>query len=262
MKNVRKYWGLAALLLACGVTLAAAPGAPGTANSPNNVASPSKDVSKPMSAGITSAAATAAVTGNTRSGQEKTDYVYKTDSETDELQNAIAEFNRRFCPPQTPITEINRESIGILQKYEVLKKAPQQISDLVIRDGKVYRREKRDAPPRQELGENPGSLFGSFGATAKSLDDKAPKSQGNKVVDNPNLVEKRVTVRQKSGDYEEIKYTVPQVPGRAKEPPKKVPVKTRSDIVRGQILAPRYRATVPIRPTDVPVTASGTVKSQ
>ncbi|HNV73017.1 MAG TPA: hypothetical protein PKO06_25130, partial [Candidatus Ozemobacteraceae bacterium] len=240
----------------------AAPGSSGNASAPGAVGSPSQDISKPMSAGMSNVMTAPSPQGKSMTGQEKSDYVYKTDAETDELQSAIAEFNRRFCPPQTPITEINRESIGILQKYEVLKEAPQSLNDLVIRDGKVYRREKRDAAQQQQLGENPGSLFGSFGATAKSLDDQAPKSQGNKIVDNPNLVEKRVTVRQKSGDYEEIKYTVPQVPGRVKSPPKKVPVRTRSDIVRRQILAPRYKATVPIQPTDRPVTASSTAKTQ
>lgn len=247
-----------ALTSLAGPALEAAPGSISPASGTSPVASETtKTSAKPMSnSSVGATSMPSAVQSDAKSATDKTDYVYKTDGETDELQAAISRYNDRYCPPNELITEISRASVGTLIKYECLKSFPKQLDDLIIRDGKVFRRTKRDAPPPVERGDAPGSLLGAFGVTVKSVDQQSPKSEGNKVVENLNLIEKKVMVKQTTGNYEEITYTVPQVPPRVKAPPKKSAVRTRSDAVRRQILQSRYRTTIPLTPTETaqPVT--------
>ena len=221
---------------------------PGTAIDPKGLSSPGQSSAKPFS---TNSA------GNTMSAdsvakEAPADYIYRTDDEIERLQRAIEVYNREFCPPQEPIAEVTEAAIGTLIKYQVLREAPKSLSELILRDGKVMRRVKKEVVPVQR-GDAAGSLFGTLGTSVKAVNANSPKGKGTVVNDAPRLVEKRSMVRGPSGNLQEMVTQVPEPPPQVKAKVLGVPVENRVDAVRSQILSPQYRRTVPQASTTVPV---------
>jgi hypothetical protein len=211
--------------------------------------------------GATSNKATNQVAGGPLVGQAAKETLYSTDANTDLLERAIERFNREKCPPQVPITDINRRTLLLLSELQFIPSDISPFEKMVLRHGKVFKPVEQKPPASQlpapvfPTGKPPDSLLGVLDVVAEGLTDKSPKGAGSPPPPKDiRLEERRGTFRNAAGELVEFKYWVPRVPG---QPPKKFGGKIQrvpTDTVQKTLLPPKYNVTpatdkVPSTPT-------------
>ncbi|MFZ2958249.1 MAG: hypothetical protein WA705_15275 [Candidatus Ozemobacteraceae bacterium] len=173
-------------------------------------------------------------------------FVYTTDSDTDAIQRAIEGYNRRF--PNEPVKletgNLSEDVIDRLIKYDFLKTPPKNMSNLRIREGRIFRRVLRDqSNPQTETGTGADSLFGAFEGASKKLNIECKKGTGNLANPNVRLEQRRVNVRAANGESGETTIVVPAIPI---QPVKKGPTGRAAAPVANaltrQVLSPKYIA--------------------
>ncbi|MBF0500949.1 MAG: hypothetical protein HQM09_12500 [Candidatus Riflebacteria bacterium] len=186
------------------------------------------------------------------------DFIYTNDSDTDNLQRAIEDYNRRF--PNAPIIlesgSLSEDIITRLMRAELLKKAPAKPENLRIREGRIFRRLPREQVQNPtETGTTADSLLGTFDGASTVLNQDAKKGKGNTDAPNVRVEIRQTEVRSPNGETKEVTYVVPSIP---KQPVRKGPTGPHRNqlpnALSRQILSKKYIAV----PDDAPSVASQT----
>jgi len=195
------------------------------------VATSSKNLGAPQSKSFTGMSEkTAGSLSSEKSLAKPVTYSYITDNETEMITSAIKSYNEENIDEK--IDTVSEDVIYRLIKYGYLSNPPKSISDMVWRDGKVYRKVKKEdpgqKPPSEPVGKSGESLSSTLDAVTRNIDERAPKGVANSATNSSvKLVEQTLPVKIR-GEYKEIKVILPKM----SSPP---PMKT----IEGVYVAPR-----------------------
>ncbi len=154
---------------------------------------------------------------------------YTQNKDSMSLEERIAVFNKRYCPPETTITEITDFSLARLVKVELIKRAElETFKNMVLINGKVY--VKDDKPdPKPEPGKEPKpepmgkagkNLFGELEAACDQLAQNKNRGQtgGNKKPEQIlELKRRKITYRDRDNQLREMEvYSPPKFPAKKK----------------------------------------------
>ncbi len=192
-------------------------------------------------------------------GRESKETLYSTDANTDLLERAIERFNREKCPPQTPITEINRRTLRLLSEMQLIPSDISRFEKMVLRNGKVFKpveQKPSEGPPTQSAfptGKVPDSLLGVIDVVAEGLHEKSPLGSGTPAPPKDvRLEERHGTFRNANGELVEFKYWVPKVPGKATQKFTGKIQRVPTDTVQKTLLPPKYNSVSPTMDKAVP----------
>ncbi|MDD3146116.1 MAG: hypothetical protein PHD82_02335 [Candidatus Riflebacteria bacterium] len=147
------------------------------------------------------------------------------------LEERIAIFNKRYCPPETTITEITDFSLARLVKVELIKRSElDTFKNMVIINGKVYVKEDKPAakpepkpgkePKTEPIGKAGKNLFGELEAACDQLAQNKNRGQtdGNKKPERVlELKRRKITYRDKENQLREMEvYSPPKFPAKKK----------------------------------------------
>jgi|GEM_PF-5538906 len=240
-------------LLSCGDIYAGTPASNDPASSTKGVSvDSSSSLSSPNSATSPSGGATSgAAAGTSDSSTEDTkaantaqsNSIYVTDKDTEDLSKAIEIYNRKYCPPEPSISEINSSVISKLIKLRLIKKEPKSIETLVLRNGRVYRKLKQGQTiDPSKTGENPDSLLGTLDAAVEALKSDSVRGLGNLPPSEKVLLEeRRAQIRNQNGEMVDFKYYVPRIPLNPRPAIRGVKKKAPTDILRKTLLPNKYQ---------------------
>jgi hypothetical protein len=143
---------------------------------------------------------------------QKTSYTYTTDEETEIITEAIKNYNSQN--PNQKINEISEKVIDILRESEFLRITPKSIADLVLRDGRVMRRVKEEAPTGEilEPGTPGSSLNSSVYDAVRVIGTNDPVTDGNRYENAGLKSEERTGYIKVRGEYKEKKTRIPKLP--------------------------------------------------
>ncbi|MGM0599530.1 MAG: hypothetical protein ACQETH_06890 [Candidatus Rifleibacteriota bacterium] len=149
---------------------------------------------------------------------EPTDGFTQTD-DTRSLQDKIKLYNSEFCPPQTPITQINRNALIMLVEFQLLDRTElDKFDDMVMINEEVY--EKKDTPqdtvdpPRQDFEPTDNNLDGSFEQSCIEVENEKTRGIGKGNQDperNISLRQKTITYRDKKNQLQRMIIYFPPV---------------------------------------------------
>ena len=181
-----------------------------TAGDIDSLGAASSASTRSKSRGLTSAAPTSAAND------------YTTNDDTKNLEKAITVWNQQYCPPQTPITEINESALLTLVKYELISRADMdKFTRTVLIGGKVQEVKKEEPEPEPEpepVRPNPmpsvrgsNGLLGALDGAARTTgQDLAGRGKVNPAKDpRVQMVEKELVVRNENGQLVTRKIVVP-----------------------------------------------------
>ncbi|GAB4284662.1 MAG: hypothetical protein Kow0029_31300 [Candidatus Rifleibacteriota bacterium] len=184
-----------------------------------NVASDTSQQEEP--AGISSASNKASPT------EENSNAGYIQTPESQDLQEKIFIYNKKFCPPEKPITEISDFNLIRLVKAELIfRKDIDKYKKMIWVDGKVYEKKDKekpepDAKPNIIEGSAGKNLTGSFEAVCKQLEQKKTRgsTKGNKSPEKIlKLKRRKITYRDKQNQLKEMEiYSPPRFPAKRKK---------------------------------------------
>lgn len=152
---------------------------------------------------------------------------YTQNEETYSLEKAISTYNDRYCPPETPIREIDQTSLIRLVRVELIKRSElQKYENMVLVDGKVYEKEKEDKEPEKpQEPTRPGkpgqkNLFGAIESAGDELEQNKTrgKSEGNKKPEQTlKLKRRKIIYRDKENQLKEMEmHSPPRFPAKKK----------------------------------------------
>ncbi|MBI3038211.1 hypothetical protein HYY75_04040 [bacterium] len=199
--------------------LAEASGAgPGTASTPTSLTP-----LKPSGLGSSKSPLSSSKSG--LDANSSSDFQYKTDSETDRLQQAIETYNR--SNPNDPIVEFSNSALEKLFKAGLLSDPIRNSSNIVVlKDGSVFRRVPRSQgnQPTGGTGVAANSFFDSFEGTSAALNTDSPKKTPEPPASKEIKMEDRtVKIRLPNSENRDVKFTLPVIP-------KPLPSKPKPDV--------------------------------
>ena len=154
-------------------------------------------------------------------GQSATQLTQNQDSMT--LEESIAVFNNRYCPPQSPITEINDFALAKLVNAQLIKRGDlEKYRKMLIVNGKVYveNTKGKDEPRPEPIGKAGTNLFGDLKLACEQLEQKKTrgKSDGNqKPKQILELKRRKITYRDRDNQLREMEiYSPPKFPAKKK----------------------------------------------
>lgn len=153
---------------------------------------------------------------------------YTQNNDSMSLENSIADFNRQYCPPEKPITEISEFSLVRLARAELIKRSDiERYRNMVMVDGKVYVKDDKPNPDPNEKPDNkpvgqPGrNLLGDFVATCGELEDNKIRgnTEGNQKPEKTlPLKRRKVIYRDRENQLREMEvYSPPKNPAQKKK---------------------------------------------
>ncbi|HNX75337.1 MAG TPA: hypothetical protein PLM07_07745 [Candidatus Rifleibacterium sp.] len=154
-------------------------------------------------------------------GQTATELSQNQDSMT--LQEKISVFNKRYCPPQSPITEINDFALAKLVNVQLIKRSDlDKYRKMVIVNGKVYvEKEKgKDEPKPEPMGKAGKNLFGDLKLACEQLEQKKTRGQSDGNQKPKQILElkrRKITYRDRDNQLREMEiYSPPKFPAKKK----------------------------------------------
>ncbi len=156
---------------------------------------------------------------------------YSQNEDSRSLEEKIFVYNREYCPPEAPITEISDFNLLKLARAQLINRADLgKYEDMVLVDGKVYVKkdgseenpdEKKDEKPGDKLVKAGKNLTGSFETACKELKNKRNrgKNQGNKKTEKVlDMKRRKVTYRDRDNQLREMEvYSPPKFPAKKKD---------------------------------------------
>jgi len=144
------------------------------------------------------------------------------------LEDKISDFNKQYCPPENPITEISEFSLMRLARVELIKRSDiDRYRNMVIVNGKVYVRDDQpttnpnEKPVKKPIGQPGRNLLGDFVATCGELEDNKIRgtTEGNQKPEKTlPLKRRKVTYRDRENQLREMEvYSPPKSPAKKKD---------------------------------------------
>ncbi|MFZ5951030.1 MAG: hypothetical protein ACOYXC_10015 [Candidatus Rifleibacteriota bacterium] len=148
--------------------------------------------------------------------------------ETRSLEKAVSTFNQQYCPPETPIRQIDQESLLRLIRAELIKRSElEKYQKMVLVDGKVFtKEEKKEEEKPQDNPQKPAkptknNLFGAIDSAGKELEEKKVRGEttGNKKPEQLlKLKRRKIIYRDKENELKEMEmYSPPKFPAPKKK---------------------------------------------
>lgn len=160
--------------------------------------------------------------------QPQTDLVQN--EQTSTLEKAILTFNQNYCPPERPITQLSQDALIKLYRAELIKGEEVEsfsTMDMVLVDGKVFQREKKEEPkpepepqPRRPKNGSTKSLFGAIESASEEIEQNKTrgKTDGNKKPEQTlTLKRRKIIYRDLDNKLQEMEmHSPPKFPAKKK----------------------------------------------
>ncbi len=173
-----------------------------------------------------------AETSSLSAQSSKAEPQYTQNKDSMSLEERIAVFNKRHCPPETIITEITDFSLARLVKAEMIKRTElEAFKNMVMINGKVYVKEEKSDDPNPEpkpgndtkpkpIGKVGNNLSGELEAACDQLAQMKTRGQteGNKRPEKIlELKRRKITYRDRENQLREMEvYSPPKFPAKKK----------------------------------------------